>query len=88
MNFSYHSTTMLHNCSILGFSANTPNQYVYSSNSPLAVKDPNGEIAPFIVIAAGILIDVGGYLLATPPNEYSAGGQCILLAFTIVVSAV
>ena len=52
------------------------------------MKDPNGEIAPFIVIAAGILIDVGGYLLTTPPNEYSAGGQCILLAFTIVVSAV
>ena len=69
---------MLYNCSILGFSANTPNQYVYGSNSPLAVKDPNGEIAPFIVIAGiGFLKGVGGYLLATPPNEYSAGGQCI-----------
>lgn len=60
----------------LGFSANTPNQYVYGSNSPLVVKDPNGEIAPFLVVAGiGFLKGVGGYLLSTPPNEYSAGGQ-------------
>ena len=80
---------MLYNCSILGFSANTPNQYVYGSNSPLVVKDPNGEIAPFLVIAGiGFLKGVAGYALTTPPNEYSAGGQCIPLAFTFVFSFV
>ena len=58
-----------------GFSTNVPNQYVYASNSPLVVKDPNGEIAPFIVIAGlGALKGIGAYLISTHPSDYTAGG--------------
>ena len=60
---------------IQGFAANTPNLYNYASNNPLVVKDPSGEIAPFLVVAGlGALKGVAGYVLTTPPSKYTAGG--------------
>ena len=75
LNFINYFLLFLHDSFILGFAANTPNLYVYVSNNPLVVKDPNGEIAPFLVIAGiGALKGVAGYVLTTHPSKYSAGG--------------
>ena len=71
LNFISYFLLLLHNSFILGFAANTPNLYVYVSNNPLVVKDPNGEI-PIPVI--GALTGVATYVLTTHPSKYSAGG--------------
>ena len=75
LNFINYFLLFLHDSFILGFAANTPNLYVYVSNNPLVVKDPNGEFAPFLIIpVVGALKGLGGYVLTTPPSQYTVGG--------------
>ena len=71
LNFQYLS---------IGLNGKSPNFYVYALNNPLIIKDPTGQVffVPFVLLPVlGASLSTGAYLISTPSDQRTYGGDII-----------